>query len=156
MSTEPERLPRRVVSGAQTGVDRGALDAALGLGLPHGGWVPRGRKAEDGVVPERYELREADSAEYAHRTRLNVEDSDGTLVLTVGPATGGTAATIRHAERAEKPHLMLDLNEDPDPALARAWIEANRVATLNVAGPRESKAPGVRARAEAFVRRLLA
>ena len=73
---------RRIVSGGQTGVDRAALDVGLAWGLPIGGWCPRGRTAEDGPIPARYPLRETESAKYDVRTRRNVRDSDGTLILT--------------------------------------------------------------------------
>src|SRR5947209_11260398 len=84
----------KIVSGGQTGVDRAALDVALELGLPCGGWCPKGRRSEGGRIPERYPLRETTSAAYPARTRRNVLYSDGTLVLTNGPPTGGTALTI--------------------------------------------------------------
>ena len=146
----------KIVSGGQTGVDRGALDAAIALGLAHGGWVPRGRKAEDGVIPERYALTELDSPVYADRTKQNVLDSDGTLILTVGPATGGTALTVRLAQTLKQPHLVLDLDASPSADEVRAWIAAHEVAVLNVAGPRESKAPGVAARTVAFLSAVFA
>jgi len=88
-----ETRPLRVVSGGQTGVDRGALDAALERGVPCGGWCPAGRLAEDGVIPARYPVTELRGAGYDERTRKNVEDSDGTLIVTFGRATGGTART---------------------------------------------------------------
>ena len=68
----------RIISGGQTGVDRGALDAALKASISCGGWGPKGRKAEDGPIPERYPLQELPGADYLHRTRRNVVDSDGT------------------------------------------------------------------------------
>src|SRR6516162_4541079 len=83
-----------VVSGGQTGVDRGALDAALGLGVPCGGWCPDGRRAEDGVIPARYPVTELRGAGYEERTHKNVEDSDGTLIITFGQVSGGTARTL--------------------------------------------------------------
>ena len=77
---------KKIISGAQTGADRAALDAALALGLPIGGWVPRGRRAEDGPVPDRYpNLRETDTDDYETRTRWNVQDADATLILSHGP-----------------------------------------------------------------------
>mgnify|MGYP003793290687 CR=1 FL=1 len=84
---------KKIVSGGQTGVDRAALDVAMQLGIPVGGWCPRGRRAEDGRIPDSYPLREASSVNYAKRTELNVRDSDGTLILSGGPLTGGTALT---------------------------------------------------------------
>src|SRR5213080_1459301 len=98
----------KIVSGGQTGVDRAALDVALELGIPCGGWCPIGRRAEDGVIPDRYPLRQAPSANYADRTALNVRDSDGTLILARGPLRGGTALTKTFAERYGRPYLVVD------------------------------------------------
>ncbi len=148
-------LLQRVVSGGQTGVDRAALDAAIALGVPHGGWCPRGRRAEDGVIPERYRLREHASEDYAARTEQNVVDSDATLILGRGPLTGGTALTRELAVRHGKPHLVVELGDSPDPAAVRHWIRARHVGTLNVAGPRESLQPGIQREAERFLRAVL-
>jgi hypothetical protein len=145
----------RLVSGGQTGVDRAALDAALARGLPCGGWCPRGRRAEDGPLDERYPLRETPSADYPQRTEWNVRDSDGTLVLTRGRPTGGTALTISLARRLGRPCLVLDLEADPDPDDVRRWVDAEGIRVLNVAGPRESQHPGIQDEARAFVERLL-
>ena len=148
----------KIVSGGQTGVDRAALDVALDLGMACGGWCPRGRAAEDGVLAASYPLRETVTADYAERTRLNVRDADATLVLTRGRPSGGTALTLDFARMLGRPSLVVDLGA-PDsgaPARAGAWIEAEGVATLNVAGPRESTAPGIHQEASAFLRELLA
>lgn len=133
---------RRIVSGGQTGVDRAALDAAIELGIEHGGWCPRGRKAEDGPIDARYDLRETDSRQYHVRTRRNVLDSDATLILCLGKLTGGTELTRRYAEEHDRPLLVVDL-EEADPKEIVAWLKENGIETLNVAGPRESTAPGV-------------
>ena len=145
----------RIVSGGQTGVDRGALDAAIELGLEHGGWCPRGRLAEDGAIPARYQLAETSAAEYWVRTERNVVDSDGTLILYRGALSGGTELTIRMARKHKKPHLLLDLAAAPDPAAARDWIRQHRIAVLNVAGPRESSAPGIGRSVDKFLRTVL-
>ena len=145
----------RIVSGGQTGVDRGALDAALVLGLACGGWCPSGRWAEDGPIDPRYPLRETPSRDYPERTEWNVRDSDGTLVLTRGRPKGGTALTIALARRHGRPLLVLDLAEDPDPAEVRLWAEAHGVSTLNVAGPRESQQPGIQDETCRFLERAL-
>ena len=99
-------LVEKIVSGGQTGVDRAALDVALKVGIPCGGWCPKGRKAEDGAIPDRYPLTETSSASYPVRTEKNVNDSDGTLILKVGPVTGGTARTVKAAKKLK----ILDLS----------------------------------------------
>ena len=144
----------KVVSGGQTGVDRAALDAARALDLPSGGWCPRGRLAEDGPIDPAYALVETPSADYAQRTEWNVRDSDGTLVLVPGRATGGTALTIALARRLGRPLLVLDLKRDPSPDEAWRWIERGGIGVLNVAGPRESQRPGIEREAQAFLERL--
>jgi hypothetical protein len=146
----------KVVSGGQTGVDRAALDVALDLALPCGGWCPRGRLAEDGPIPERYPLTETPTPVYAQRTEWNVRDSDGTLVLMRGPATGGTALTIDLARQLGRPYLVVDLDQAPDVAAVRAWAAGHAVRTLNVAGPRQSTSPGVYALARHFLGQVLA
>ena len=148
-------LPK-IVSGGQTGADRAALDVALELGLEAGGWVPRGRRAEDGVIPDRYPVREGQSEAYAERTRLNVRDSDATLVLTRGAPEGGTARTIQIAENMARPLLVVDLDDAADPAAGRAWLAEAAPGVLNVAGPRESTAPGIHGQAADYLRQLLA
>jgi hypothetical protein len=145
-----------IVSGGQTGVDRAALDAAIELGLEHGGWCPRGRRAEDGRIPEHFALAETATSEYPERTERNVLDSDGTLILCRGQPRGGTKLTRRIARRFEKPCLIVDLEQNADIAAAREWIQENKVATLNIAGPRESQCPGIAAQARAFLQSALA
>ena len=148
--------PRRVVSGGQTGVDRAALDVAITLGIPHGGWCPRGRRAEDGVVPARYAVVEHASPDYAARTQANVADADATLILARGTLSGGTALTRDVARRLQKPFLIVDLGTDPDPTAVREWLAGHAVGVLNVAGPRESQSPGIGDAARAFLREVLA
>jgi hypothetical protein len=190
----------KIVSGGQTGVDRGALDAAIAAGLAHGGWCPQGRRAEDGAIPERYHFRETPSSRYAVRTAWNVCDSDGTLVLIlsstinrqrqkendwvkalncfallVNPGlkagaivkscicqressislAGGTKLTAELACRYGKPCMIVDLDGDADAGAVVEWIEANGVGVLNVAGPRESEAPGIGEKARRFVAEII-
>lgn len=130
-----------VLSGGQTGVDRGALDAALDLGVPCGGWCPAGRTAEDGVIPARYPVTELAGAGYAERTQKNAEDSDGTLVIIFGQAGGGTARTIEFCRELGRPHLIVDAATVPlEEAARRAahFVASERIRRLNVAGPRAS------------------
>ena len=137
---------KKIVSGGQTGADRAALDVAIEYDIPYDGWVPKGRKAEDGPIPERYHLKEMGSAAYEARTEQNVLDSDGTLIVTLGPLAGGSAETKRYAEKHGRPFLHIDLNrQNPFSASAaiKVWIEEEGIGTLNVAGPRASETPGI-------------
>ncbi|HJU03678.1 MAG TPA: putative molybdenum carrier protein [Nitrospiraceae bacterium] len=149
-------LINKVVSGGQTGVDRAALDVARTLGMVHGGWCPSGRLAEDGIIPPEYPLHETPSAEYAQRTRWNVRDSDGTLVLTMGRSKLGTALTIDVATRLNKPYLVVDLINQPCADVVRRWARDHHIRILNVAGPRESTSPGIYTRAKQFLSAVFA
>ena len=132
-----------ILSGGQTGVDRAALDAALELGLPCGGWCPRGRRAEDGRIADRYPLTETESADCDDRTRRNVRDSDATLILAPPPLTGGTRLTAEVAAELGRPVLVEDPFDPHAPAAVAAWLADPKIAVLNVAGPRESTIPGI-------------
>ena len=133
----------KIVSGGQTGADRGALDAAIFLGIPHGGRCPRGRLAEDGVIPAQYQLTETRSSQYGVRTQQNVIDSDGTLIIYRQTLQGGTELTRRLASEHEKPHLLVDMLQPLDDRVIQQWILSIPIRILNVAGPRESSAPGI-------------
>jgi hypothetical protein len=138
----------KIISGGQTGVDRAALDFALEHGIPRGGWCPRGRLAEDGVIERSYELRETPDAAYPQRTEWNVRDSDGTVIFSVAPElTGGSALTREAAVRYGKPWLRLSQEREGRAAVARLrqFLRRHRIRTLNVAGPRLSTEPGARA-----------
>jgi hypothetical protein len=150
----------KLVSGGQTGVDRAALDVALDLGIPCGGWCPRGRKAEDGAIPTRYPLVETRSDDYSQRTKWNIRDSDRTLILTWGEPTGGTLLTIDECRSTGKPHLVIDLSDEENDAeaveAARKWIARNMTGgVLNLAGPRASAYPGVYEKARRFLQVVL-
>lgn len=145
-----------IVSGGQTGVDRGALDAALELGVPSGGWCPAGRWAEDGRLSERYPLREAEGG-YESRTRRNVEDSDATLIVHHGTITGGTLLTRQLCATVGRPVWLVDARTtSPADAAAgvRRFVDAHLVRRLNVAGPRASHWPDGRAYAYSLLRAL--
>ena len=145
-----------IVSGGQTGVDRAALDVALALALACGGWCPRGRRAEDGVIAARYPLTETPRTAYLQRTAWNVRDSGATLVLLVRGPTGGSRATIRLARRRGRRCRVVVLGPRARPGPVVGWLRAARIRVLNVAGPRESEAPGVYRAASAFLRAVLA
>ena len=148
MSKSDRATPSRltILSGGQTGTDRAALDAALQTGTPCGGYCPRGRRAEDGVIAERYPLIELPSRSYRARTKKNVEESDGTLVVSFGEPDGGTAYTIYCAERAGKPLLVIDAAVTTiDEAVRRLaeFVGGHGIGRLNIAGPRASNQPGI-------------
>lgn len=145
----------KVVSGGQTGADRAGLDAAIELGLQTGGWVPKGRLAEDGAIPESYSsLRETDSAHYPERTALNVRDSDCTVIVSQGELTGGSLLTLEIARRYGKPAIHIDLcSETLEEAVNRLrdWLNRNGCRVVNIAGPRASSDPEIYSK----VRRLI-
>jgi hypothetical protein len=145
----------KIISGGQTGVDRAALDVALELGLECGGWCPKGRRAEDGPIPARYPLKETDSDQYPPRTTMNVQQADGTLIVTRGKPDRGTGLTLQLAERYEKPFFVVDLDKPPKPAAIRAWLRSNGIKLLNVAGPRESSAQGIYSQAVLLLKKVL-
>ncbi|WP_432737661.1 putative molybdenum carrier protein [Maridesulfovibrio sp. FT414] len=140
-----------VVSGGQTGVDRGALDAAIALGIPHRGWCPRGRKAEDGIIPARYNVQETEYVHYWKRTEHNVLDSDGTLIFSANCESKGTALTIRMARKHRKPVAVVSPDSMVAEKTVAAWIGAEKIRILNVAGPRESGCPGISNRTRGFL-----
>ena len=156
-SARPNHRPsvEKIISGGQTGVDRAALDVARALGIPCGGWCPKGRRAEDGRISDDYPLTESDSAAYSDRTKRNVRDSDATLILTRGQLRGGTLLTQRTAARLGRPCLAVDLNNPGAPAAARGWLIAHAIRVLNVAGPRESQSAGIADLVARLLRELL-
>lgn len=135
----------KIVSGGQAGVDRAALDWAIANDVPHGGWCPAGRRAEDGPLLGVHLLKETEGKGYRARTTRNVRDSEATLILNVDVLEGGSLETRRIAERFEKPVLVVQLDDGVADAadVARAWLDPSGVRVLNVAGPRESKRPGI-------------
>ncbi|HNX74850.1 MAG TPA: putative molybdenum carrier protein [Candidatus Rifleibacterium sp.] len=168
-----------LISGGQTGVDRAALDFALTTGIAVGGWCPAGRRAEDGVIPGIYKLREADSPLYQQRTRLNVCDSDATLIFVGAGASRGTALTIELCRQKRKPYLVVAMTGDrtlvpnatpacepsantqsdlqPEPFSATAtlrWLSRYRPGILNVAGPRAGECPGADVIVTSILRQL--
>jgi hypothetical protein len=146
---------QRIISGGQTGVDRAALDVGLELGIPIGGYCPKGRRSEDGTIPDQYPLVETTTANYGVRTEKNVIESDGTLVLNVGPVSSGTSYTIKMAKKHKRPILVVQLDKEIQMEAVLDWLATNRIKVLNVAGPRESKIQGIHERAVQFLRVIL-
>jgi len=138
---------KKIISGGQTGVDRAALDVAMRLGIAHGGWIPKGRLAEDGTLPAHYQLQEMPTDGYEARTEKNVLDSDGTLIISRGSPTGGTDYTRKMALKHGKQLLHIDMalgqRLSDAGSLIASWIEMNRIETLNVAGPRAGHDPSI-------------
>lgn len=149
----------KIISGGQTGVDRAALDVALELGIACGGFCPRGRLAEDGRISDRYPLTELSSRSYPVRTRRNVLEADATLILSVGEPSGGTLLTLNICRELETPTLIEDPSHPLDAATIRGvrhWLHVmHKGQVFNVAGPRESKQPGIYALARAFLLEVL-
>jgi hypothetical protein len=136
----------KIISGGQTGVDRAALDVAIELGLSYGGWLPRGRKTEEGALPDTYEMKEMPTASYSKRTEQNVIDSEGTLIISKGKLSGGSQLTREMAIRHKRPCLHADASTGNVFQAARnisAWIVQHGIEVLNVAGPRNSEDPEI-------------
>lgn len=149
---------KMIISGGQTGVDRAALEIAIELSIPHGGFCPRGRLAEDGPIPAHFLLKETESDRYYVRTECNVLYAEGTLILYRGRLSRGTTLTRKYAQRHRKPSLCVSLKpgrEGPQIARIRTWLHERRIQVLNIAGPRESSAVGIAAEAKNFLRQLL-
>jgi hypothetical protein len=151
-------MVRKIISGGQTGADQGALDGALACDFPHGGAVPAGRKTEAGPLSKHYRLEELESPHYPERTEKNVVDSDGTLILSHGKLSGGSALTRAIAQRLDKPWLHIDCaTVTPEEAVEQlqSWCAEHRVEVLNVAGPRASMDPLIYGMARQLIIALL-
>ena len=139
-------MVKKIVSGGQTGADRAALDFAIKHNIPHGGWVPKYRAAEDGKVPDVYELQEMPTQSYSRRTEQNVIDSDGTVIICHGRLRGGSAFAAKMAKKHGRSWLYLDMAKlavDKAGGRLRKWVNGNSIGVLNVAGPRQSSDPAI-------------
>ncbi|MDY0220779.1 MAG: putative molybdenum carrier protein [Desulfobacterium sp.] len=137
---------KKIISGGQTGADRAALDTAIKFNIDHGGWVPLGRCAEDGVLGEHYQMQEMPTDSYPRRTEQNVKESHATLIITRGPLTGGSLLTKKLASTHKKPcaHLnLMNMDEFEAAVVLNSFIQDHSVEVLNVAGPRASSDPGI-------------
>lgn len=133
---------KKIISGGQTGADQAGLDAAIDFGIDHGGWIPKGRLTEAGILPEKYHLEEMQTKSYPKRTEKNIISSDGTIIISRGQLSGGSALTKRLAIKHKKPFLHLDLKDtvfDNAVVIFSSWVYKNNISVLNVAGPRDSK-----------------
>lgn len=150
---------KKIVSGGQTGVDQAAIDAAIAKLLPYGGWCPKGRIAENGLIPAHYVLKETKTNDYRERTRLNVIDSDATLIIVPDDSftiSEGTRLTMDKAEELKKPLFVVSLSELPTFDTITAWLQQHDITVLNIAGPRESNTPGIYLTAFDFLKKLYA
>jgi hypothetical protein len=138
----PRVFLEKIVSGGQTGVDRAALDFGLDNKIEVGGWCPKGRNAEDGVIDSRYPLKETEQAEVTWRTEFNARDSDGSLVLVENHLMRGTGYTRQMAIKHEKPYWIQPIDAPFDKEEFSRWLIANNIRVLNIGGPRESDQPG--------------
>jgi hypothetical protein len=148
----------KIISGGQTGADRAALDVAIELGIPHGGWVPKGRKTEAGSLPAKFQVKETPTEDCSSRTEKNVLDSDGTLIISHGELTGGSDYTRQMAQKHEKPWIHVDASRvsvDAAAELIRAWISGSQIRILNVAGPRASEVPLIYSTTKKILKNLL-
>ncbi len=145
----------KIISGGQTGVDRAALDAAIEAGIPHGGWCPKGRLAEDGRLPDRYLLEETPQSDYIQRTEWNVRDSDGTLILYWDQLEGGTKLTADFCKKYSKPHFLVNMIKPADTSSFIKWLKTSNIRILNVAGPRASKGIQVYEQARVYIKNMI-
>ena len=156
----------KIISGGQTGVDQAALKAAIDLNVPHGGWCPPGRECESGVIPGMYDLQEtpaersddAPDIPRSQRTKWNVLDSDGTLILLFNKdhaGDPGTEWTVQAAKRLNKPFRLVNVSKEKNHEEINEWIRNHEIRVLNVAGPSEQSAPGIGDAVYHFMRKLL-
>ena len=132
----------KIISDGQTGTDQASLDAAIKIGIPHSGWIPKGRLTEDGPLPDKYDLIEMPTASYPERTKKNISESDGTLILSHGRLTGGSEYTRKWTKKYDKPLLHTDLSSVTSfvaTVQINNWIVDYDIKIMNVAGPRASK-----------------
>ncbi|KTD20966.1 Putative molybdenum carrier [Legionella lansingensis] len=160
---------KKIISGGQTGVDRAALDVAISLSLLYGGWCPKGRLDENGIIPNQYinlvEVKgdfQTEEDNYAARTKLNICDAHGTLILLPSSSIketlqDGTLLTLKEVKRQKKSSFLIDLTTEPENILeqCRDWLKKNHIEILNVAGPRESSWPGIYQRSYSYLHALL-
>ncbi|MFH2091836.1 MAG: putative molybdenum carrier protein [Pseudomonadota bacterium] len=137
---------KKIISGGQTGADRAALDVAIKFNIEHGGWIPKGRKAEDGPLSDQYKLIEMETDDYRERTRQNIIDSHGTVIVSRAELTGGSKLTQSYARVVGRPNCFINLSyteEFEASEILKSFILENQIQVLNVAGPRLSSQPWI-------------
>jgi hypothetical protein len=141
---------KKIISGAQTGADRAGLDFAISNGIRHGGWVPKGRIAEDGIVPLKYNVKEHKSEKYPPRTAANIHDADVTIIFTGNVLERGCLLTANLCKSMNKPYLIINIEEMVENSTFSVerikiitWLDKIKPKILNIAGSRESKLPGI-------------
>ena len=145
----------KIISGGQSGVDRAALSFALENNIPCGGWCPKGRLAEDGPIDKKYPLKETNTTRYVVRTKLNVDEGDGTLILYTDKIGKGTRYTSKYAALRLKHLMMVNISENGQSEKVKNWLEKYDIETLNIAGPRESSSPGIYQLSLEFLEKVL-
>ena len=140
-----ENMIQKIISGGQIGADRAALDFAIEHNIPHGGWCPKGRLAEDGTIDVKYQLTETSTNIYDQRTQLNVMDADGIVIFTISPTLdGGSKFTADFAVKHRKPWIHLSWKKTNDPGIElKRFIRQHQISILNIAGSRASIEPGI-------------
>jgi len=149
---------KKILSGAQTGADIAGLQAAKACGLETGGWIPKGFKTENGSQPklgELYNLKEHTSDHYGPRTFTNARDSDGTIRIAGNFNSPGEKLTLKAIQQYEKPYIDVSMSNPRPIGEVVAWLKENKIETLNVAGNRESKAPGITVFAEEYLTKVI-
>ena len=137
---------KKIISGGRIGADQAALDVAMKMGIPHGGWIQKGRKTQRGILPEKYQLKEMPVAGFKERIEQNIMDSDGTVIISHGNLTGGSDYGQEMAKKHNRPCLHIDLNETPlsiASSKINTWIIENNIEVLNVSGSRTSEDPKI-------------
>ncbi|MCK4664065.1 MAG: putative molybdenum carrier protein [Bacteroidales bacterium] len=148
---------KKIISGGQNGVDQGALEFAFENNILSGGWCPKGRLCENGKIPEKFPLQETLSNQYSERTKMNIINSDGTLIISYkGTIDKGTKLTQELCLKNNKPFLLLNITEfiELSKKVFPEWLENNKLNTLNIAGPRESNCPGIQSKTKEFLKML--
>lgn len=137
---------RKIISGGQTGVETAALDVAIKLGVPHGGWTSRGRRNDDGPLAEIYNLKETSALGFREAIEKNVLESDGTLIVSRGIQTSGAAKAVRAALKKQRQLLHVDLNQYSlfeAGSLTCSWLSQKQIKSVYVTGPTAEEEPHI-------------